>query len=106
MRWFGSAATFFKRVEHYSRPGTYQSIALFLFFPYFYASDFFSKIAYFLNQRRLPRISRKCAVLGGQDSALQLDHVSLNIRERFKLKETLGNITSELEAGNRALEGG
>lgn len=106
MRWFSSAATFFQRVEHYSRPRTYQFIALFFLFPCFYTSDFFSKMAYFLNHRRLLRISRQCTVLGGQDSALQLDHFSLNIRERFKLKESLGNITGELEAGNRALEGG
>ena len=67
MRWFGIAHGFFKRIHDSSIPWGYKLIALFLTFPCFYASDFFFKCAYFLNHRRLSRIGRECAALGGQN---------------------------------------
>ena len=103
MRWFGIAHGFFKRIHDSSIPWGYKLIALFLTFPCFYASDFFFKCAYFLNHRRLSRIGRECAALGGQNGALKLDNFSLDFRDRFKLKKTLCDVTSELEAGNSAL---
>jgi len=104
MRWFGAAATRLQSIQKSSLPWGYQLVALFLFFPCFYASDFFFKIAYLLNHRRLMRLGRKCAALGGQNYALELDNPSLDFRDRFKLKEALCDVTGELEAGNRTLD--
>jgi len=104
MRWFGAAATRLQSVNKTSLPRGYQLVALFLFFPCFYVSDFFFKTAYLLNHRRLMRLGRKCAALGGQNYALELDNLSLDFRDRFKLKETLCNVASNLEAGNCALD--
>jgi hypothetical protein len=104
MRWLGLLHGFFQRIGNASGfPRCYQFIALLLCFPCFYASEFFFKRAYFFNHCRLIRIGRKCATLGGQNGVLKLNNLSLDIRDRFELKEALRDVTSELEAGNRAL---
>lgn len=103
MRWFGIAHGLFKCIYNGPFPRGVQLVSLLLSFPCFYASDFFFQCAYFLNHRRLGRIGRKCATLGGQNGALKLNDLSLNFRDRFKVIEALRNVTSELKAGNRAL---
>jgi hypothetical protein len=103
MRWFGLAHGFFKRIYDRTPPRGYKLIALLLTFPCFYASDFFFKCAYFLNHRRLNRIGRKCATLGGQNSVLKLNNLPLDSRHRVQLYQALRNFTSELEASNRTL---
>ncbi len=69
----------------------------------YYEERFFFKCAYLINHRRLVCIGRKCAALGGENGALKLDNFSLNIRDRFKLHQALCDVSSSLEAGNRAL---
>ena len=104
MRWFGTAHAFFKSVHNsQSVPNTLKLVSLLLCFPCFHASDFFFKLAYFINHRRLIRIGRKCAALGGQNGALKLNHLSLDFGQRVELEKALRDVTSELEAGNRAL---
>ncbi len=106
MRWFGSLARFFQCVNH-SRtriPWTYQLIALLFFFPCFQVSDFFFKVAYTLNHRKLLRLGRECARLGGQNRVLEINNLSLDLGERLEMKKTLCDITSGLEAKNRALK--
>src|SRR5260370_10731742 len=87
MRGFGSLARFFKRI--YDAPiapwRAYQLVALLLFFPCFYISDFFFKIAYSLNHHRLLRLGRECARLGGQDHTLKLNYLSLHFSQRINL---------------------
>ena len=103
MRWFGSLARFFQRIHKTSRPRGHQLIALLLSFPCFYASDFFFQIAYLLNHRRLLRLGRECARLGGQNGALKINDLSLDFSHRLKMKEALSNVSSSLEAKNRTL---
>ena len=103
MRWFGIAHGFFKRIYDCSCPWGCKLIAFFLTFPCFYASDFFFKCSYLINHRRLSRIGRKCAALGGQNGALKLNNLSLYFGDRLKLKNTLCDVASELEARNSAL---
>ena len=103
MRQFAIAHRFLQGVYHRPNKWGYQLIALLLCIPCFHLSDFFFKCAYLINHRRLVSIGRKSAALGGQNGALKLNDLSLNIRDRFKLKEALCNVRSELEAGNSAL---
>lgn len=103
MRWFALAHGFFKSVDNDPWPRGVKLVALLFCFPCFYASDFFFKCAYLLNHRKLRRIGIKCAALGGQNGALKLDNLSLNVRDRFQLKEALCDISGELESGNSAL---
>lgn len=110
MRRFGFLHGFFQCISNTSRvpgltsfPRFYQFITILLCFPCFYAGDFFFKCAYFLNHRRLIRVGRKCAALGGQNGALKLNNLTLDVGGRFKIIEALRDVTSELETGNRAL---
>ena len=79
MRWIGSLARFFQCIYVTPIPRSYQLIALLCFFPCFYLSDFFFKLAYSLNHRRLLRLGRYCARLGGQNSALKLNSLAAHL---------------------------
>gem|GEM_PF-3595488 len=104
MRWLAICHSFLQRIGNSSSfPLVCQFISLLLAFPCFYACDFFFKFAYLLNHSRLLRIGRKCAALGGQNGALKLNDFSLDISQRFKLKEALCDVSRELETGNRSL---
>ena len=57
-------------------------VFLFLSIPCFHVSNFFFKLAYTLQQRKLVSIGRKCRSLGGEDYSLKfndlrLDHCSI-----------------------------
>jgi len=71
MRWFGAAGRGFYRISHYIRGKRYEFIPLFFALPCFKISHTFFKSAYFLQQRRLSRKGRECALLGGKDLSLQ-----------------------------------
>lgn len=61
MRWFGRLHAFFQRIgERAGFSDWGQLISFLLCVPCFQASNFFFKIAYALNQRKLVRLSIKC----------------------------------------------
>jgi hypothetical protein len=53
VRWFASAGRFFKRIDRCTNPWLVQAVALFLCIPCFKISNFFLKVSYFLNKRRV-----------------------------------------------------
>jgi 1-deoxy-D-xylulose-5-phosphate synthase len=91
------------RVDHGTGIGAYKLVALLLCFPCFRVSEFLFRCAYLLQQRKLVRLGRDCTRLGGQNHALKLDNLPLDISHRFKLKEALSDVASSLDiAATRA----
>ena len=105
MGWLAACHRFSQRISNSSSlPRGCQLIALFLSFPCFYAHDFFFKCAYFLNHRRLIRISAKCSGLGCNYNLPKFNGFFLNLSERVQLAQAYNNIARCLEASNRTLE--
>jgi hypothetical protein len=73
MKWFGSLFVLLHNISKRSSSQILQFISLLLCFPVFKANDFFFKITYSLNQRRLLILSIKQGGLRGGDLAVQLD---------------------------------
>jgi len=104
MRWFGVAHRFFKSIyETNTFPGGVKLISLLFCFPCFYVSNFFFKCAYFINCRRLLRLSGERIALGSKNSALKLNNFPLGIRSTLRLYNTLCNIRRKLETTNSTL---
>ena len=85
MWWFGSLTLFLQGVSECPMPNLCKCVPLLLSFPCFYASNFFFQCAYRLGHRRLHRLGRKCAALGGQDFSLKFNHKSLDLSDRLHL---------------------
>lgn len=86
MRFFCFFARYLHRISKAaSTPWFCQLVALLLFFPSAHLSEFFFKLAYSLNERRLRRICRKNLMLGGNDLLVKLDGLSLNLGEVLEL---------------------
>jgi hypothetical protein len=96
MDWLASCHGFLQAIGKNSEIKFIQFIALFLCFPCFKAGQFFFKIAYFLNQRRAFIISRKYALLGIDNRALQFEDLSLKGRSithvYHRLRDVYGRI--------------
>ena len=71
MRWFGAASVSLQHIGKHARPQSFQFVVFFLSIPCFKASHFFFKLAYTLQQRRLSRLGRYCALHGGEDFSVQ-----------------------------------
>lgn len=107
MRGLGVAHGFFKRIhDRGTFPYGLKTVALLLSFPCFYASNFFFKLAYLGNQRRLLRVGRQGIGLSGKDRALQLNHFPLNLRHCVELQQALGDLTCDLQACKCSLNEG
>ncbi len=50
------------------------------------------------------RVGSECARLGGQNSALKLNNLSLDFRHTLQLKEAVCDVASSLEATNSTLD--
>src|SRR5206468_3525411 len=77
MRRFGALCLWFQRISR-SSPYFREFIFLLFTFPCFKVSNFFFKIAYLFQQRKLRLLGRKCALLGGKDLSLQFENLVLN----------------------------
>jgi hypothetical protein len=103
MRWFGRACLFFQRVSPSFSPervwGSHigELIFLFLSIPCFKLSHFFFKITYLLQHRRLSRLGRYCARLGGQDFSLEFPDLSSEDRSVLGIYQRLRDIKSRLQ---------
>ena len=105
MGWFAVSCLFLQDVSERSTSKIGQLVPLLLSFLCFQLSHFFFKAAYFLQQRHLVRLARKCAALGGKDYSLQFDHTPLNGGSLLEIEESLGYFRRRLERaysrGNR-----
>lgn len=94
MKWFGRVGVGLQSVGNYPVPNIHQSVALLLSVPFFKVSNLFFKFAYTLQQRKLVRLGRKCALLGGKDYSLQFDDLRLDhltIAQRYhRLRDIAG----------------
>src|SRR5665213_325966 len=70
MRWFAFAHIKLQGINERFSVYSFQPVALFLSIPCFHISNFFFKVTYALQQRKLVRLGRECARLGGQDLSL------------------------------------
>src|SRR5262249_9795541 len=78
MLWVGAAHVFLNRISRHAPSDLGKLVALLLCFPCFEISNFFFKLAYLFQQRRLRRIGLKCASLGGENYAVEFDDLVLN----------------------------
>lgn len=98
MRWFGGVHFFFKAIGERAGPQLGQFVILFFCFPCFYFSNFFFKIAYTVQQRRLLRLGTQCAALGGENRALQFNDLALNFGSVIEAYHTFSNFTRRLKS--------
>lgn len=77
MRGFGGVHADLKSISERAGSELEEFIILLFCFPAFEISNLFFKCAYFAQQRRLRRVGRKCALLGGQDLSVQFDGLAL-----------------------------
>jgi len=109
MHWFGRTCLFLQRISKSASArrtfGTYvhELILLLLSIPCFKVSHFFFKLTYSLQQRRLRRLGRECALLGGDDLSLQFDCFRPNDASVAGIYQELRKIRDGLK---RAKQGG
>jgi hypothetical protein len=106
MKWFGAAGVWFQRIgKRWS--DTHQLLQLIpisLSFPCFMACHFFFKIAYFLQQRRLSRLGRKCALLGGEDFSIHFPESVAKFRKVADFDQFLNALPSSIQWRHDGIE--
>ena len=104
MRWLGSLSVWINGVDKRPRPYLVQVVASLLSFPCFKLSNLCFKIAFRLQQRRLLALGSHCAVLGGENYALEFDDLGLNHRLIPKANERARHLASRFKARNHAAD--
>jgi len=101
MRRFGIAHAFFQSISNNSSiPQVFQVIAFLFGLPCFEIHNFFFKIAYFLNHRRLLRLGGKSLSLYRNQVSGCLSDSRINSIARFQLKNTIDDITGGFDPGD------
>lgn len=106
MHRFGAAHRFLDKVGKRTGRQGVELVALLLGIPCFHAHQLFFEIAYAGNQRRLRRLHRQCAPLGGHDFAGEFDRLrseGLSIPEiKHRLRDIASRAQRSGDGGNGA----
>jgi hypothetical protein len=97
MRWFGAACVRFQHIGKGPGCNLFELVPLLLSFPCFKASNFFFKIAYRLNQRRLFRLRVQQGFLYGEELLLELDGCFEKLSGIPQTHYGLGNVRKRLD---------
>jgi hypothetical protein len=99
MHGFGTLSFCFQRISKGPFPKFLQLIAFFLILPSFKASHFFFKLAYTIQQRRLSRAGRYCALHGGKDFSVQFPERIPEFNEVAGLYQFLQSLARRVQGG-------
>lgn len=95
---FGTLCLWFQRIGETARCKQLQFIALLLAIPCFKLSNFCFQLAFFIQQRELLALGRKCALLGGENYGLQFNDFALNGGDVAQLQKRAGDVASRFQA--------
>lgn len=98
----GRLCLFFQNISKRSSVRFGELIFLLLSIPFFKVSHLFFKGAYLLKQRKLVRLGRDCAILGGHDYSLQFDDLLPHDGSVVKTYHRLREFGRGLEASKYA----
>lgn len=103
MRWLDAAFTALQHIGVHTRSKRLHFIVIFLSVPCFKASHFFFKLAYLMQQRRLSRIGRYCALHGGEDLSVHFPERIPEFSEVSHLYEFLKRLTRSIQGRHNAV---
>jgi hypothetical protein len=105
MKCFGWLSIWFQRVsERWATTNQLlKLIPLLLSFPCFKASHFFFKLAYAIQQRRLSRLGRYCALHGGKDFSVQFPERIPEFDEVAGLYQFLQSLARRVQGGHNVV---
>jgi hypothetical protein len=103
MRCFSAAFGLFQHVSEGAPPNISTFVARFFSLPCLKATYFFFKFTYALQQRRLIRLGRQCAALGGQDFSKQFPESVPEFDEVAGLYEFFNCLSRRIQGGHDAI---
>ena len=101
---FGRLRAHFQNVSESTVIAPVKFVFLLFTFPAFKLSNLFFEAAYTIQQRRLVRLGRECAALGGKDYSLKFDNLSLDHLMVAQRYHRLCDIASKAQGGNDSAE--
>jgi hypothetical protein len=97
---FSATGVCLYRISYHIWGESHEFVPLFLCLPCFKISYMFFKFAYFLQQRRLVRMGRHCAALGGQDLSVDFPQFLPKFDEIASLYEFLKSLACRVQGGH------
>jgi hypothetical protein len=101
MRWFAGMGSYFRRVGQMTGRSVVGNVLEFvclgLSVPCFKVSNFFFKLTYTIQQRKLVRLGRECAGLGGDDFSVQFDDLFTNQSSIANTEQRLADLRRRIQ---------